>query len=66
MNAVEPRISGMADLIIAERLPNGAVALDAGAEGDLPDDVTLAHSVLGLHVRELVPDGAGGCVAESV
>ena len=66
VDAIEPGIGGRADLIAAKRLPNGAVALDAGAESNLPHDVVLAHAVLCLHVRKLVPDGAGGCVAEPV
>lgn len=66
LDAIEPGVTERGDVIAAEGLPNGAVALDAGAERDLPDGVALADAVLGLHVRELVPDRAGGGVAESV
>ncbi|CAH9089163.1 unnamed protein product [Cuscuta epithymum] len=50
----------------AEGSPNRAVALEAGAEGDLPDAVSSGHAALGLGVGQLVPQGAAGGVAEAV
>ncbi|WVZ56207.1 hypothetical protein U9M48_006775 [Paspalum notatum var. saurae] len=51
---------------VAERAPDGAVALEARAEADLPDAVAAAHAALGLGVGELVPERAAAGVAEAV
>ena len=53
-------------LDVAESVPDGAVALEPAAERDLPDAVASADPALGLHVGELVPDGAARRVAEAV
>lgn len=50
----------------AHRLPNQAVALEAGAEGDLPHPVTTPHPLLGLQIGQLVPDAAARRVPEPV
>jgi hypothetical protein len=60
-----PRVALLAGVHRAERLPDGAVALEAGAEGDLPDAVALPDAALGLAVGELVPERAAGGVAEA-
>ncbi|CAL4909597.1 unnamed protein product [Urochloa decumbens] len=65
VNAVLPRAVGRR-LDVPQSVPDGAVALEAAAEGDLPDAVAAAHAALGLHVGELVPDGAARGVAEPV
>lgn len=49
-----------------ESLEDGAVALEAAAEADLPDAVPGSDAALGLLVGELVPDGGAGDVAEAV
>ena len=49
-----------------ERPPDGAVALEAGAENNLPDAVPLLDSALHLRVGELVPERAAGRVPEAV
>ncbi|TVU31170.1 hypothetical protein EJB05_22845, partial [Eragrostis curvula] len=51
---------------VAERAPDGAVALEPGAEADLPHAVAAADASLGLGVGELVPERAAGRVAEAV
>jgi hypothetical protein len=65
VNAVLPGAVGRR-LDVAQGVPHGAVALEPAAEGDLPDAVAAADAALGLHVGELVPDGAAGGVAEAV
>ncbi|TVU31167.1 hypothetical protein EJB05_22842, partial [Eragrostis curvula] len=51
---------------VAERAPDGAVALEPGTEADLPHAVAAADASLGLGVGELVPERAAGRVAEAV
>jgi len=65
VNAVVPRAVGRR-LDVPQRVPDGAVALEPAAEGDLPDAVAAADAALGLHVGQLVPDGAARRVAEPV
>ncbi|KAB8115726.1 hypothetical protein EE612_056420, partial [Oryza sativa] len=50
----------------AERPPHGAVALEPGAERDLPRRLSAADAALGLGVRELVPERAARRVAPPV
>lgn len=66
VDAIEPRVVAILVVIAAKRFPDGAVAFDAGAERDLPHEVALADALLGFHVGQHVPDGAGRGVAESV
>ena len=40
---------------MAQRTPHRAVALEPGAEGDLPDPVAAPHSLLALDVRQHIP-----------
>lgn len=40
---------------IAQRLPHGAVALEAAAEAELPEAVALAHAARVLDVAQDVP-----------
>jgi len=65
VNDVVPRVEG-GWLDGAQSFPHSAVAFEAGAKGDLPHSVASSHSALGLGVRQLVPQGAAGSVAESV
>ncbi|KAK8457216.1 hypothetical protein SEVIR_3G144625v4 [Setaria viridis] len=65
INAVVPRAVGRR-LDIPQGVPDGAVTLEAAAERDLPDAVAAADAALGLHVGELVPDGAARRIAEPV
>jgi hypothetical protein len=60
-----PRVALLAAVHRPERLPDGAVALEPGAECDLPDPVALPDPALGLAVGELVPERAAGGVAEA-
>ncbi|CAA7397161.1 unnamed protein product [Spirodela intermedia] len=46
--------------------PDGAVALEAGAEGDLPGSVPLLDPPFALGVGQLVPEGAARGVPEAV
>ena len=74
MNAVYPRVAvaatagavGVHGRHVTERAPDGAVALEPGAEADLPHAVAAADAALGLGVRELVPERAAAGVAEAV
>ena len=50
----------------AQGAPDGAVALEAAAEGDLPDAVAALDAHCGLDAGEDVPDGGGGGVAVAV
>lgn len=49
-----------------ESSPNGAVALESGAKGDLPNTVASFNSSLSFRVRQFIPRGGTGCVAEPV
>ena len=66
MDEVGPNIGGGAVLGAPERLPDGAVALQSRAQGDLPHLVALLHAALGLHVGQDVPQATTGSVAESM
>lgn len=46
--------------------PDGTVALEARAEGELPDPIATADEAFGLEVGELVPYGTAGGVAEAM
>lgn len=66
VGAVEPRVVPARPPDAAHGLPDGAVTLEPGPEGDLPHPVAAAHPAFGLEVGELVPDAATGGVAEAV
>ncbi|BAS82627.1 Os03g0181550, partial [Oryza sativa Japonica Group] len=65
LDAVQPRAARRA-AHAADGAPHGAVALEPGAEGELPHAVAAADAALGLQVRQLVPDAAARRVAEAV
>jgi hypothetical protein len=69
VDLVHPRVPGV--LLLgrvdgAQRAPDGAVALEPGAERDLPGAVAAAHAALGLRVGQLVPERAAGGVPPAV
>ena len=49
---------------IPQRAPDGAVALEAGAEGNLPHAVAAPHVAFGLYVCQHVPGTP--CMGQSV
>ena len=66
MQAIKPWVAPGGRPGSAQGPPDGTVALEARAEGELPDPIATAHELLGLEVGELVPYGAAGGVAEAM